>query len=180
MTLLRFSIVVLVLAFSFTPFSLAEDPAALRNGLAWSEDVWPFPLDQWGVGRAFLCHSARCGPGVNLFIRAKPGFCNCAKGVSDDAELKRIGDTDLISSEPLAVEPGRIVRIGWLNGRLQLLQAADRKNVQILSIAANYRCDVIVAIATTGQVDPGFVSLSVIEFLNTDLILDWAEKALGL
>src|SRR5262245_27544787 len=59
---------------------------------AWTEVKWPFPLDQWGVGRAFRCRAADCGADVDLYLRAKLGFCNCATGVSDDAELDRVGD----------------------------------------------------------------------------------------
>ena len=28
---------------------------------AWSEVKWPFPIDQWGTGRAFHCRAADCG-----------------------------------------------------------------------------------------------------------------------
>src|SRR5712671_6130005 len=59
---------------------------------AWTEIKWPFPLDQWGTGRAFQCRAGDCGAEVNIYLRAKLGFCNCATGVSDDAELDRVGD----------------------------------------------------------------------------------------
>jgi hypothetical protein len=51
---------------------------------AWSEVAWPFPVDQWGKGKAYRCKAADCGTEVNVYIRAKIGFCNCATGVSDD------------------------------------------------------------------------------------------------
>ena len=45
---------------------LAERP--LERGVAlgavrpaWSEMQWPFPMDQWGKGKAFRCKSADCG-----------------------------------------------------------------------------------------------------------------------
>ena len=50
------------------------------------------PTDEWGRGKAFRCEAADCGAEVNLYIRAKIGFCNCQTGVSDDAELERLGD----------------------------------------------------------------------------------------
>ena len=70
----------------------------MRRGSAravWTEVKWPFPLDQWGLGRAFRCGAADCGTEINLYLRAKIGFCNCATGVSDDAELDRVGDLEI-------------------------------------------------------------------------------------
>ena len=60
---------------------------------------WPFPLDQWGTGRAFRCGAADCGAEVSLYLRPKLGFCNCATGVSDDEELDRVGDLELYSDK---------------------------------------------------------------------------------
>src|SRR5262249_61411374 len=65
---------------------------------AWTEFQWPFPLDQWGVGRAFRCRAADCGADIDLYLRAKLGFCNCATGVSDDADLDRVADLELLSA----------------------------------------------------------------------------------
>jgi hypothetical protein len=45
----------------------------------WVETKWPFPMDQWGTGRAFACQAAECGE-VKLYLRAKLGSCNCATG----------------------------------------------------------------------------------------------------
>ena len=52
----------------------------------WTEVSWPFPLDQWGTGRAFACKAADCGADLKLYLRAKLGACNCAAGVADDDE----------------------------------------------------------------------------------------------
>jgi len=48
--------------------ALAGDPMTFGGGwrasaaepvrAAWSEVKWPFPIDQWGVGRAFRCPAA--------------------------------------------------------------------------------------------------------------------------
>jgi len=59
---------------------------------AWTEFKWPFPVDQWGIGRAFVCKPAACGVEVNVYLRPKIGFCKCATGVDDDDELERVGD----------------------------------------------------------------------------------------
>src|SRR5712691_12286880 len=71
-----------------------RSPEAAKS-VTWTEVKWPFPLDQWGTGRAFQCRAADCGAEVNLYLRAKLGFCNCTTGVSDDTELDRVGDLEL-------------------------------------------------------------------------------------
>jgi hypothetical protein len=41
--------------------------SALRP--VWTETQWPFPMDQWGRGRAFRCKPADCGTDVNIYLR---------------------------------------------------------------------------------------------------------------
>src|SRR5687768_744534 len=81
------------------------------------EVKWPFPLDQWGRGRAFHCAAADCGVDVVLFLRAKIGFCNCDTGVNDDVELDRVGDMELYSPRFIGLADGRPIRVGWMEGR---------------------------------------------------------------
>src|ERR1700745_306830 len=76
----------------------------------WSEVEWPFLMDQWGKGKAFQCKAADCGTDVNLYLRAKIGFCNCTTGVSDDDELSRVGDIGLIGVAAVTLAPGRAAR----------------------------------------------------------------------
>ena len=69
--------------------------AASSDGLydrqpKFTEVKWPFAMDEWGLGHAWRCGPENCGVEVNVFVRAKIGFCNCATGVSDDAELDRV------------------------------------------------------------------------------------------
>ena len=42
-------------------FALGGTPAAQP---VWTEVKWPFPIDQWGTGRAFACKAADCGAEV--------------------------------------------------------------------------------------------------------------------
>ncbi|MGY4506290.1 hypothetical protein ACVWYH_010247 [Bradyrhizobium sp. GM24.11] len=58
----------------------------------WTETDWPFGADPWGKGKAFRCKADDCGGEVQLYVRAKLGFCNCATGVADDADLEQMGD----------------------------------------------------------------------------------------
>src|SRR3974377_881897 len=77
-------------------------PSAAPSGAmqpVWTETKWPFLQDQWGIGKAFVCMPADCGVKINLFSRPKIGFCNCSTGVSDDAELERVADTEFIASK---------------------------------------------------------------------------------
>jgi len=53
---------------------------------AWQEIPWPFPRDAWPAGRAFRCNAAGCGGPMEVYVRPKVGFCNCATGISGDAE----------------------------------------------------------------------------------------------
>src|ERR1700719_5154990 len=91
-----------------------ENPSAIEP--VWSEVKWPFLLDQWGIGKAFVCLPADCGSKVDVYARPKIGFCNCSTGVSDDAELERVADTDLVSAEVRPLGPGRHVKVGWMHG----------------------------------------------------------------
>src|ERR1700687_4995595 len=83
----------------------------------WTEVQWPFPIDQWGKGRAFQCKAADCGREANFYFPAKIGFCNCTAGVADDEELERLSDFDLLGSELLPLDTGRQIMIGWMRGR---------------------------------------------------------------
>ncbi len=109
---------------------LASDPATVGAASpgsmssvphpVWSEVKWPFLLDEWGIGRAFRCGRADCGIEVDLYLRAKVGFCNCATGVSDNADLDRVSDLELFSQDFVGLTDGRPVRVGRMQGRSRL------------------------------------------------------------
>jgi hypothetical protein len=146
----------------------------------WSEIRWPFLLDQWGVGKAYVCQPADCGVRIDVFIRPKIGFCNCATGVSDDAELERVADTDLISPTVRPLGPGRPVKVGWMYGLSRTYQVPDGKpDERVLSVAFNDGCDVVVALAALGKADDA-AARAVIAFLNSTPVVLWAKKELGL
>src|SRR6185312_6684301 len=90
---------------------------------AWSETQWPFPMDEWGVGKAFACPLSGCGAKVALYVRPKIGFCNCSTGVSDDAELDRVADLALLSKDKEPRGQGRAIKVGWMAGRSRLYRA---------------------------------------------------------
>ena len=79
-------------AFAYYTWPQPWREVATPSRPVWTEAQWPFAADEWGKGKAFRCEAANCGVEVNLYIRAKIGFCNCTTGVSDDEELDRLAD----------------------------------------------------------------------------------------
>jgi hypothetical protein len=148
----------------------------------WTEVTWPFPIDQWGTGRAFACRAADCGTEVKLYLRAKLGSCNCATGIADDADLDRMSDFDLVGGEVSPLGAGRPIAIAWMKGRSRAyaLSARNRPGKSALSVAFNDRCDMIVATAVLPHDRPAAIEPGVMEFLNSGTVLHWAEIALGI
>ena len=147
----------------------------------WAEAKWPMPLDQWGSGKMYVCMPADCGTKIDIFVRPKIGFCNCATGVSDDAELERVADTELVSNNIRPRGPGRLVKVGWMEGRSRSYQASGKETgTRLLSVAYNDECDVVVAVATLGDTDSAEIEPAVLAFLNSTPMVLWAKKELGL
>ena len=147
-----------------------------------SEVQWPYPTDEWGKGKAFRCTAADCGVEVNLFVRAKIGFCNCKTGVADDTELDRLSDFRLMGDKLSGLGPGRQINVAWMKGRSRAFAIADpyRAGNSALAVAFNDRCDAIVATTLVAHNSPEAIEPSVIEFLNSEVIVHWAEVTLGL
>jgi hypothetical protein len=141
----------------------------------WTELRWPFLLDQWGVGRAFVCKPQDCGVEVNVYLRPKIGFCKCATGVDDDDELERVSDIGLLANKTVVLGPGRPIEVGWMKGRSRRYAVAGSPEGQSLSIAFNDQCDVIVALATLEDANRGAIEQAVIAFLNSDRVLRWVK-----
>jgi hypothetical protein len=149
---------------------------------AWSEVAWPFPTDQWGKGKAFRCTAGDCGTEVNVYIRAKIGFCNCSTGVSDDDELDRISDSGLFGNTLSPLAPGREIAVAWMKGRSRPFAIGGARSAgrSALLVGFNDRCDAIVATAVLGNDKPAAVEPAVLEFLNSRTVIRWAQVTLGL
>jgi hypothetical protein len=170
-----------VLAAALAWFGLPPHTAATATVPVWTEVAWPFPIDQWGKGKAFRCKAADCGTEVNIYLRAKMGFCNCTTGVADDEDLDRMGDLVLVGEvSPLGT--GRPISIAWMKGRSRAytLNARNPPGKTAISVVFNERCDMIAATAVLGHDRPAAIEPSVIEFLNGNTVLRWAEITLGL
>jgi hypothetical protein len=147
----------------------------------WTEVAWPFPLDQWGKGKAFQCKAEHCGAEVSVYLRAKLGFCNCTTGVVDDEDLDRMGDLVLLGNAS-PIDTGRPINIAWMSGRSRAYTLANRSRPAktVISVVYNERCDMIAATAVLAHDRPAIIESSVIEFLNGDTAMRWAEITLGL
>jgi hypothetical protein len=168
-----------LMAASVALFGVHAPLPASSDAAAWTEAKWPFLLDQWGTGKAFAC--ADCGGKVEVYVRPKIGFCNCTTGVSDDAELERVADTDLVSPKTWPIGPSQPVTIGWMKGLARPYGLSDGETSEtLLSVAYNSECDVVVAVATLGDADSAVVTSKLVAFLSTEPMLHWARKELGL
>jgi len=68
-----------------------------------------------------------------------------------------------------------------MHGLARLYRGANgTPAARFLSIAFNDECDVVVAIAKLGGGDPGAATPAVIAFLNSNSMVLWAKKELGL
>src|SRR3954449_245706 len=148
---------------------------------AWTEAKWPFLIDQWGVGRAYRCAPADCGTEVNVYLRPKIGFCNCATGVSDDAELDRVGDLELFSDKFRGLADGQAITVGWMSGRSRAYNVTIpyAQPRDMVAMAFNDKCDVMVATVVAERDQIAVAKRYAIDFLNGDQVLRWAKAELG-
>ena len=161
---------------------LATSSDAARAPLpVWSEAAWPFPMDEWGRGKAYRCTAANCGAEINVYLRAKIGFCNCTGGIADDEELERLSDFNLTGGQVAALDAGRPIAVGWMKGRSRLYRIVNaRSGAIVLSTAFHNECDALVGTAVVDRERLTDVEPAVIGFLNSRTALDWAKVELGL
>jgi hypothetical protein len=159
--------------------SVPATPVAGAHPL-WVELKWPFPIDQWGIGKAFHCGAKDCGRDVDVYLRAKIGFCNCATGIADDEELERVADFDLFGARPRAIAPGRMISVQKMAGRsrVYVLSESATEEKPALTIALNHKCDAVVATVVAGG-NPIESESVALEFLSSDTIMRWLRAVLG-
>jgi hypothetical protein len=160
-----------------------QQPLAGKNiDAVWNDAKWPFPQDQWNNGRALVCNPSDCGVRVDVFLRPKIGFCNCSTGVSDDAELERVADTELVSREVAPLAAGQPIKVGWMYGRARVYRSVDGNNsaARLISFAFNDECDAVVAVARFDNGDPTVIEPAVLSLLNERPVVLWTKKELGL
>jgi hypothetical protein len=172
----------LLIAFAVAACTLSSVAAYVgaRPAVAgWQEIAWPFPRDGWPAGRAFRCDTALCGGAVELYVRPKIGFCNCDSGVADDDEVDRVADLDLISEKFVAHEPGTVVHVAAMSGRIRNynLQMQDGSEHTAVGIALSRRCDLMV-IAAQGKALASGLQHIALDFLAKENVTRWMTAAL--
>jgi hypothetical protein len=147
----------------------------------WTEVEWPFLIDQWGKGKAFQCKAADCGTEVNLYLRAKIGFCNCTTGVSDDDELSRVGDIGIIGGNVSPLAPGRAVTVAWMKGRSRPYAVAKTfpSADSALEMALNEHCDAVVATVVVNRGQASASEEPALAVLGSAGVRRWAQRTLG-
>jgi len=164
-----------------TPLLSAQDIQVRPATSSWSEQKWPFLIDQWGTGQAFNCAAERCGHELRLYLRAKIGFCRCATGVSDDDEIERVADLDLIGLDYKPLASGHPVSAGIMTGRARLFAVVRplQSALPVLTIALANKCNAIVAtvVAKTDDLSPA--EAQALDFLRTAAIQHWVETQQG-
>jgi hypothetical protein len=160
----------------------AQDLAKADTGaFPWAEEKWPFPIDQWGTGQAFGCAAERCGREIHLYLRAKIGFCRCATGVSDDDEIERVGDLELIGADYKALASGHPVTAGQMTGRARLYAVARplQSALPVLTVALANKCDAIVATVTAEPKAQSVAEAQALDFLRSAAVQHWVEAQGG-
>jgi hypothetical protein len=149
-----------------------------RTG-AWQEIAWPFPRDGWPAGKAFRCGVAACGTEVEVYVRPKMGFCNCDRGVTDDDEVDRVADLDLLSEHFAPLAPGDVVRVADMAGRIRTydLKMSGGLRHTAIGVAVSRRCDLLVAVAH-GKGDAPEMRLAALDFLARSEMTGWVTAAM--
>jgi hypothetical protein len=175
------ALVLVVTAFSSVAMVHFAAPGSSGEALLWREISWPFPRDGWPAGRAFRCDACGGGlGGVELYVRPKIGFCNCTTGVTDDDEVDRVADLDLISPQFAPTAPGKIIRIADMSGRSRSyeLKMSDGARHAAVGIALSQRCDLLVAVAQ-GSAAPAELQRLAFDYLGSRELRRWMMAALG-
>jgi hypothetical protein len=156
--------------------------ASSPSSASWAETKWPFLLDQWGIGKAYRCAPSDCGTEVKLYLRAKIGFCNCATGVADDAELDRVGDLEILSDKFVGLSDGHEIKVSHMKGRSRPYRVDMRYEAPVtaLAIGFNDKCDVVVATVVADRERLAAAERVSLDFLNSDRVVRWVENTLGL
>ena len=161
-------------------------PASTKPATAihpvWIETKWPFPMDQWGEGKAFQCKAANCGAELKLYIRSKIGFCSSTTGVADDNELDRLSDFDFMNGATVALDKSHAINVAWMKGRLRIYATASaaRARTTAISIAYNNDSDALVATVVAEDAQAAAAEPAVIAFLSGEPMRRWVAKTLGL
>lgn len=87
-----------------------------------------------------------------------------------------------MGDKPSVLAPGHPITVAWMKGRSRPYAMAHpfQPGRSALAVAFNDHCDAIVATVVVANGQPTTIEPSVIEFLNSKTIINWAEVTLGL
>ncbi len=147
----------------------------------WRKIAWPFGRDAWPPGLAFRCVSAACGEGAEVYVRPKIGFCNCTTGVSDDEEVDRVSDLDLLSENFQPLGDGGPVEFAGLPGRSRHYSVVmpDGTTHAAAGLAVSHRCDVVVAVTQGRFAQAPGLERAAVELLSSKTVANWLFTQLG-
>jgi hypothetical protein len=173
----------LVLAGTAQPVSaldVGRDASAAGRAI-WTEVQWPFRIDEWGLGRAFVCKAADCGSDIALYLRAKVGFCSCTTGVTDDDDLDRVADLTLLSNAFVGLATGHPVVAGTMTGRSRPYQVSLPlwRSQTAVAVVLHVQCDALVATIVTDRDRMAEAEQKGLAFLAGELVQQWARTELG-
>ncbi len=141
-------------------------PVSAQGQEGWEPMRWPLLRDGWPNGIAFDCPN--CVGGLSLYVRVKVGFCDCSQGVSNDDEIDRVGDVDLVVSEFEPEGVGSIEQIAGVRGRIRLYRSGERR---IATLAAGRDCNAIVATAVSrNEIGPEAIAMSLARLSGPDIL----------
>ena len=162
-----------------SPPAIAGDDNASPG--IWQDMKWPLAFDPWPPGRAFQCGKADCGADIELYVRPKLGFCNCATGITEDSEIDQVGDLAAIGPDFVPLGNGRAIQVGDMKGlarnyRIKLSSG----DVHALAIVTSKKCDVVViTIASTAMI-PAQAEQTALALLNSVRVLPWLAASVGI
>ncbi len=153
-------------------------PAAAAE--TWREVRWPWPRDAWPAGRAFECEG--CDGPLEVYVRAKLGFCNCSTGVTDDAEVDGVADLDMLSAAFEPHGPGAALFVSGLAGRMRgyavTLPGGAVRGAS--GFALSNRCDLVVAASVGPGADAAPAQEAVTRLLGSGAVGGWVRSLVGL
>ena len=153
---------------------------AAANPARWVGIKWPFLLDEWGMGRAFVCKPADCGSEVTLYLRAKVGFCSCTAGIADNDDLDRVGDLRLLSDRFVGLSEGHAITVAGMSGRSRPYEVSLPlwRTQTAVAIALHASCDAVVATVVADPDQLTTAELHALRFLEGDTAMRWIKMIL--
>ena len=147
----------------------------------WQDMKWPLAFDPWPPGRAFRCGKSDCGADIELYVRPKLGFCNCATGITEDSEIDQVGDLAAIGSDFVPFGKGRTTQVGDMKGlarnyRIKLSSG----DVHALAIVTSKKCDVVVITIASTATLPAQAEQTALTLLNSTRVLPWLVASVGI